>query len=72
MEIMKRILLLIIMACMLNGCAINYITNYSEKMRVVQSSFPEIYELYKQGEVIIDDVYYNEKKGSYHISYRYR
>lgn len=41
-------------------------------MSVVQSSFPEIYELYKQGEVIIDDVYYNEKKGSYHISYRYR
>lgn len=72
MVIMKRILLLIIMACVLNGCAINYITNYSDKMRVVQRNFPEIYELYKQGDVIIVDVYYNKKKDSYHISYRYR
>lgn len=72
MVIMKRILLLIIMACVLNGCAINYIRDYSEKMRVVQTHFPEIYELYKEGEVMIKDVYYNEKKGRYHISYEYR
>ena len=52
-----------------------YITDYSEKMATIKLHFPEIYDLYRDGLVIIDEVYeYKDKNGKskIHVGYRYR
>lgn len=49
-----------------------YISDYSEKIRIVKNSFPEIYDLYRKGEVIIESVYRDTKDGKMHIEYYYR
>ena len=44
-------------------------------MELLQSNFPEVYGLYKHGDVVLDDVFeYNDKNGTpkVHISYHYR
>ena len=43
-------------------------------MRIVQKHFPELYELHRQGVVIIYDLYEYEENGTekYNLSYRYR
>lgn len=75
---MKRNLATLLLGLLLlSSCATNrkYITNYSDCMEIVRSYFPEIYELYRRGEVIIDSVYEQcdkEEKLHYHISYHYR
>lgn len=49
-----------------------YITNYSEKMEVLRSNFPEIYNLYCNGKVVIDEMYYYKTKDGepkIHIEY---
>lgn len=51
------------------------IKNYSEQMELLKINFPEIYSLYRQGEVILDEMYeYNDKEGKpqIHISYHMR
>ena len=52
-----------------------YINDYNEQMNIVKVNFPQIYDLYIQGKVIIDGVYtYTIKKTGeerVHISYRY-
>ncbi len=50
------------------------IKDYSERMEVVQDNFPELYRLYRNGAIIIYDVYTFEENGKekYGISYRYR
>lgn len=51
-----------------------YIEDYREKMDLVERNFPEIYQLYREGEVVIDEVYTYERDGSekVHIDYHYR
>ncbi len=55
------------------SCATNrvYIKDYSEKIRIVKENFPEVYELYRNGNVMIEDVYINKKDFNYHVNYRY-
>lgn len=41
-----------------------YITDYSERMDVLRSSFPEIYNLFCNGKIIINEMYhYKTKEG---------
>ena len=49
-------------------------SDYREQIRLMKANFPEIYELYRQGDVIITSVYTYEKDGQerVHIEYRYR
>lgn len=79
---MKKIVLLLF-TCLLMSCAMyNDITNvvevkdYSEKMKILKYGFPEVYDLYKSGAVILDEVYtYTDRKTGKektHIGYHYR
>ena len=49
-----------------------YITDYSKKMEYTKKYFPEIYDLYIQGKVVIDKVYFDKRDMSIKISYDYR
>ena len=63
-----------------SGCAMlksgyRNVKDYSEQMELLKTNFPEIYELYRQGEVIIDQVYeYRDKNGTpkVHVKYHLR
>ena len=52
------------------------INDYGRRIELVKEYFPEIYDLYCKGEVVIDDVFeYTDKntgKERVHISYHYR
>ena len=53
----------------------HYITDYSERMTVLKENFPEIYDLYRNGKVLLNEIYeYVGDNGNikYHISYSYR
>ena len=49
-----------------------YISDYSSRMNIVKTMFPEIYDLYRQGDVIINSVYLDLDTNKYHIEYEYR
>lgn len=73
---MKKIILALFVA-LFSSCttSIKAIKDYSERMMVLERDFPEIYHLFKNGDVIIDNVYYVTKKdGSVtsNVSYHYR
>ena len=81
--VMKKMLILIVACCLLTGCSLFYVfkkdyrnvTNYTERMELLQSNFPEIYSLYLRGAVILDDMFtYTGKDGGtkVHIEYHYR
>ena len=70
---------LLFITIILNSCSITnlvYVRDYGERMRLVRVNFPEIYNLYINGNVVIDEVYtYDDKKTGtprVHVSYRYR
>lgn len=79
---MKKLIVIFIIIVTLSSCASLYykdyrlITDYSERISLVQDNFPEIYNLYRSGDVIIDEVFeYTDKntgKERVHISYHYR
>lgn len=49
------------------------VTDYSEQMRLLRDNFPEIYDLYKEGKVIINDIYtYYTKEGKSRVGINYR
>ena len=75
--IMKRLIFLLSVVALLTSCGIftrSYISDYGEQIKLLKTNFPEIYNLYCQGSVIIDDVYIYEEDGKERvgISYRYR
>jgi len=50
------------------------IVKYDEQMELLKTNFPEIYDLYRQGTVMLVDMYvYNDenRKEQVHITYRY-
>ena len=52
-----------------------YLTDYSQRMNSLKLHFPEIYSMYCDGLIIIDEMYeYETKEGDskVHISYHYR
>ncbi len=73
---MKKIFLLLIVILSISSCATNrtYIQDYSQRVELVKTNFPEIYRLYCNGSVIINDVYTYEKDGHERvgINYHYR
>ena len=46
--------------------------DYTEEMRVAKDLFPEIYELYRQGQVEIKQIVYDTVTEQYDIQWRYR
>ncbi len=60
----------------LTSCSVTrtYIRDYDKQIELIKTNFPEIYDLYRRGSVIINDVYTYEKddKERVHISYYYR
>ena len=71
---MKKLIFLLLIVIGFSSCVSHkiYISDYSEKIRIVKNSFPEIYDLYRKGEVIIESVYRDTKDGKMHIEYYYR
>lgn len=76
--VMKKLILLLSVVTVLTACSVvvkrTYVRDYREQIELIKTNFPEIYDLYRQGAVIIDDVYTYEKdgKGRVHIQYHYR
>ena len=74
--IYRRYVFLLLIVIGFSSCVLNrtYISDYREQIRLMKANFPEIYELYRQGDVIITSVYTYEKDGQerVHIEYRYR
>lgn len=74
--IMKKFLTLLALTFILTSCVANKVSikDYSERTRLMRLNFPELYELYCKGQIIVDDVYTYTKDGEekVHISYRYR
>lgn len=83
---MKRIWVMVAISMFVVSCGTNrlatdssyaqhktYVEDYSEKMRLVESHFPEIYGLFCNGEVSIDSVYTYEEDGEkkVHVDYHY-
>lgn len=74
--------LLFILLVFMSSCAstlydnIRMVNDYSEEMRILKNNFPEVYELYKNGDVVIDKIFYytHKKTGKEmtHIQYHYR
>ena len=48
-----------------------YIRDYGKQIELVKTNFPEIYDLYRRGSVIIDDVYTYEKDGKERVGIHY-
>ncbi len=63
------IVIVLFASCMTNR---QYISDYGSRMNIVKTMFPEIYDLYRQGDVIIESVYLDLDTNKYHIEYRYR
>ena len=63
---MKRLILLFSVITIFSSCSVikkTHIRDYSERIELIKTNFPEIYELYRRGEVVINDVYTYEKDG---------
>ena len=62
---MKKLVFLLLIVIGFSSCVLNrtYISDYREQIRLMKANFPEIYELYRQGDVIITSVYTYEKDG---------
>ena len=72
----RKVFLAIAFSLVFAACALNrhYVTDYTEQMELVRENFPEIYDMYKRGQIIINEVYTYEKEGKerVHVNYRYR
>ena len=73
---MKKYFLLLVVLLSTTSCLTNktYIQDYSQKVRLLKTTFPELYQLYCNGSIIIDDVYTYDKDGTERvgINYHYR
>ena len=74
---MKKFIFILGLLVVLVSCSTKTytISNYSEQMEVLEEHFPEVYNLYQRGNVIIDRVYYYEKKdgrSGTRVQYHYR
>lgn len=80
---MRKIIAILLTCSILVGCgSIKYfkkdyrsVQDYSERIELLRRNFPEIYDMYRYGSVIVEDVYtYTADDGTTHvgIEYRYR
>ena len=71
----KRLILLLSVIVVLTACSVlnrTYVQDYGEQIELVKTHFPEIYDLYRQGSVIIEDVYTYEENGKKRVGVHYR
>ena len=84
-HIMKKLLAILISATMLCSCSTiakhikygdyEYVKDYRRQMELLEANFPEVYNLYRNGDVILDEMFeYTDRNGvpQVHISYHYR
>ncbi len=73
---MKKFACLLFFMAILSSCSVHktYVNDYNQQIRLVKTNFPEVYNLYCRGDVIITDVYTYEKDGEDRvgINYHYR
>ena len=82
---MKKILVILLSATMLCSCSTiskhlkygnyEYVRDYSRQMELLKINFPELYDLYRSGDIILDEMFeYTDRNGvpKVHISYHYR
>ncbi len=74
---MKNLILMLILCASLTSCSSikkTYVKDYNEKIELTRRKFPELYELYRQGALVIDAVYTFERDGEPRvgITYHYR
>ncbi len=81
MKMLKKILVILIPVLMLCSCASMFYTDYkpindySSQMELLQENFPEVYNLYRNGDIILNEMFtYTNENGvpRIHISYQYR
>ena len=81
MKMLKKILVILISALMLCSCAsmfytdYKHVNDYSRQMELLQENFPEVYNLYRNGDIILNEMFvYTDENGEprVHISYHYR
>lgn len=74
---MKKFIFLLFATIVFSSCSVFnrvYVNDYGRKVQLLKDNFPEIYDLYRNGHVIIDDVYIYEQNGKERVgvNYRYR
>ena len=73
---MKKIVCLLCFVTLFASCAVKrtYVRDYAQQIQLVKDNFPEIYDMYRQGIVVIVNVYTYEKDGKAKvgITYHYR
>lgn len=81
---MKNLLITLLFIFMLSSCAgINWLTRdnyervkgYDNRMTTLKENFPEIYNLYINGHIVIRDLFYytdSEGKRQIKVNYKYR
>ncbi len=74
---MKRLIFLFLSITLLSSCSVvrrTYVQDYGTRIELIKTNFPEIYDLYRRGVVVINDVYTYEKNGEKRvgINYHYR
>ena len=73
---MKKVVCLLFFMALFASCAVKrtYVRDYAQQIQLVKDNFPEIYDMYRQGTVIIVNVYTYEKDGKARvgITYHYR
>ena len=74
MKSIKFLTVVAVFSILFASCTYNreYIKNYNEQTRILKNGFPDIYDLYKQGVIIIESVYLDLDTQKYHVLYRYR
>ena len=76
---MRRFLTVLMLLLALQSCAVLrtgkfFILDHQEQAAVLQSEFPQLFALYQEGRISVDEMYmYKDRKGrsKYHVSYKY-
>ncbi len=78
---MKKIILVFLTLLLMSSCEVFGIysnrsyPDYEEQMQLLKSSFPELYVLYCNGSIVINEIFeYDASDGTrkVHVNYRYR
>jgi hypothetical protein len=79
---MKKLFILLVALLSLSSCSTSFwtgrpkdavlITDFNQRMTALKDNFPELYNLFKQGKIVIDEMYmYNFKTGNPRVSVDY-
>ena len=71
---MKRLILLLSVIAMLTSCSVvkrAHVRDDGERIELIKTNFLEIYDLYRRGCVIIDNVYTYEEDGKERVGIHY-